>query len=649
MPNVLRLCFVVLSFLASVTAAQSENLEFRVEAMMPYGAFDKLEHHKIDVPQGQLSVGFAPGTLRIDKQHFLNWVGRSASAISVFYGRFPVNAARVLLVPNDGDKISGGQAFGNAGAAVRVMVGSDVTADALKEDWQLPHEMVHLAFPALPDATWLSEGLAVYVESIARAQAGDLSNEHIWNEFVRMMPAGLPKKGDKGLDNAKDRDRVYWGGATFWLMADLEIRKRTQNRTGLQDALLAVQDAGGNYEKIWSIERTLDVADRATGHTVLKEFYAQWRSKPVAPDLDSVWRDLGVKIDGKTVRFEDNAKSAAVRKAITTQRFSRTGASLRPAQDGRIIQSASCEEKQWSYDAWLKGQEEGYAAEIKSAAMHGIALKPFSELRAKLPDADEFARRRSHTGFVCEKLAYQSDGLKVIGFLWRPKNSNERRMPLIIFNRGGGQELSKLVPWERDGFYDFLTAGYVVIGSQYRGNDGGEGHDDEGGAEVNDILNLIPLARSLGYIDMDNIFMVGESRGAMMTYLAMRNGAKIRAAAVVGSETDLAENLNRRPELRKGYIDNVTGFSDKPGEALSDRSAIFWPQAISAPLLLMHGGDDWRVPPSQSLTFAAKLGSLRKPYELAVFQGDVHLLSFNWRDRDRRTIQWFDRHKSTQP
>lgn len=305
---------------AATPAAAAGNIEFRTQQMMPYLAFDKLDHTTIDVPGGQLVVGLPPGDFKIGKREILKWIERSGAAISVFYGHFPVKSARVLVVPDAGDKISGGQAFGNAGAAVRVLAGTNVTTTELNEDWQLAHEMTHLALPDLQKATWLSEGLAVYVEPIARAQAGDLTEQHIWSEFIKMLPMGLPKKGDKGLDASEERDRVYYGGATFWLMADLEIRKRTQNRLGLQDALRGIQAAGGNYEQVWSVDHTLAIGDEATGQTVLTEFYNKWRSSPVSPDLPGLWKALGIKKAGENVNFDDNAPLAEVRRAITMRR-----------------------------------------------------------------------------------------------------------------------------------------------------------------------------------------------------------------------------------------------------------------------------------------------------------------------------------------
>ena len=55
--------------------------------------------------------------------------------------------------------------------------------------------------------------------------------------------------------------------------------------------------------------------------------------------------------------------------------------------------------------------------------------------------------------------------------------------------------------------------GYVVLASQYRGNDGGQGQEEFGGADVNDVLNLMPLARSLSFADAKNTVILGFSRG----------------------------------------------------------------------------------------------------------------------------------------
>jgi hypothetical protein len=178
--------------------------------------------------------------------------------------------------------------------------------------------MVHTALPDMPERyNWLSEGLAVYVEPIARAQAGDMAAKDVWQAMMHDMPKGLPQAGDEGLDNTDTWGRKYWGGAMFCLLADIEIRKATSNKFGLQDAMRGVIAAGGNHEVDWSIDRILTTADKAVGVNAMTRLHDQMGPKAVSPDLDSLWRDLGLRMQGESLVFDDTAPLAAIRKAIT--------------------------------------------------------------------------------------------------------------------------------------------------------------------------------------------------------------------------------------------------------------------------------------------------------------------------------------------
>jgi hypothetical protein len=103
----------------------------------------------------------------------------------------------------------------------------------------------------------------------------------------------------------------------FCLVADIEIRKATGNRLGLQDAMRGVLAAGGSHEVDWSIGRILTTADKAVGVEVLTRLHDQWGSKPVTPDLDALWRDLGLRFRGENLGFDDTAPLAAIRASIT--------------------------------------------------------------------------------------------------------------------------------------------------------------------------------------------------------------------------------------------------------------------------------------------------------------------------------------------
>ncbi len=304
---------------AHVSAQQPDASEFLSERGMPYSAFDRLPHTSISVGGATLQLGIAPGALALSPERLRIWVEHSANVVSHFYGYFPVTSARILIVPVNGNGVRGGTTWAYRGAAIRLLIGSNANENDLENDWMIVHEMVHLALPDMDERhRWLSEGLATYIEPIARVQSHDLTESMIWSAMARDMQKGLPATSDRGLNNTPTWGRTYWGGALFCLVADVQIRQQTGNRFGLQDALRGVLAGGGNHETDWPVDRIFDVADKAVGTTVLAKLYAQMGEKPFAPDLAKLWRDLGVTLQPNgNVVFDDNAPLAAIRKAIT--------------------------------------------------------------------------------------------------------------------------------------------------------------------------------------------------------------------------------------------------------------------------------------------------------------------------------------------
>jgi hypothetical protein len=269
-----------------------------------------------------IQIDFAPGPLDLPRSQVVDWVRQAAHAVSVYYGRFPVTQARVLIVPSSGRHgVLRGTTWGDVGgfpAFTRMVIGEKTTEEELANDWTMTHELVHMALPTLADEHhWLEEGIATYVEPIARVQAGTLRPERIWADMLRDMHKGEPELGDRGLDQTHTWGRTYWGGALYCLVADVSIREQTGNRKGLQDALRAIVAAGGSIDKEWPIQKVLSIGDRATGRTVLSDLYAKMANSPESVDLDELWRKLGVRSDQGHLIFENQAPFAAIREKIT--------------------------------------------------------------------------------------------------------------------------------------------------------------------------------------------------------------------------------------------------------------------------------------------------------------------------------------------
>ena len=278
------------------------------------------------LPPGQIRAGgadidvsFASGDLDLPQSAILRWITRAAQAVSAYYGRFPLTSGRVRVFPAEGRHgIFNGTTYGFNGGFTRISVGQHTTQEELDSDWMMTHEFIHLAFPDVADEHhWIEEGIATYVEPIARAQSGQLSPNKVWAEMARYMPEGEPGAHDNGLDHTHTWGRTYWGGALFCLVADVRIRECTHNRKGLQEALRGILDAGGTIEYEWPISRAFKTGDEATGCTVLTTLYDEWKDTPVKVDLSKMWRRLGIEERGESVSFNDRAELATIRAAIT--------------------------------------------------------------------------------------------------------------------------------------------------------------------------------------------------------------------------------------------------------------------------------------------------------------------------------------------
>lgn len=267
-----------------------------------------------------------------------------------------------------------------------------------------------------------------------------------------------------------------------------------------------------------------------------------------------------------------------------------------------------------------------------------------SRFTKKFYSKEDYDAASSSSRTECSRIEYMSDGLKVVGYLVRPRNSKAMRFPVIIFNRGGFLERGKIESFNLVDFTRFAEQGFVVLASQYRGNDGGEGHEELGGADLDDVTNLLATAKSLPYADARNVFMYGVSRGGMMTFLEMKRNLPINAAAVVGAVYDVEAFGERAPGVLTDAVRLIPDYAQRGVTTLQERSAMKWPEAVSAPLLILHGANDEEVPATEALAFAMKLSSLKKPYELVVYAGDVHEVAGNRRERDDRIAAWFKRY-----
>ena len=237
-----------------------------------------------------------------------------------YFGRFPVADYGLLVIAEDGDAVGHATTFGFDGAATRIRIGHWAGRDAFARDWVLVHEMFHAALPDLPRrALWVQEGNATWLEPVARAAAGQLPVAEVWRQAIVGMPTGKPGRGDGGLDGTRAHDRLYWGGAAFWLLAEVEILVQSNGRHTLRDAMRRVNRASGGIAADWTPEQLVECCDHATGTSAISKLYQRFADRPVRTDLETLFARLGVRLDMGQIIFDNSAEFSKIRQRITSQ------------------------------------------------------------------------------------------------------------------------------------------------------------------------------------------------------------------------------------------------------------------------------------------------------------------------------------------
>jgi dipeptidyl aminopeptidase/acylaminoacyl peptidase len=250
-------------------------------------------------------------------------------------------------------------------------------------------------------------------------------------------------------------------------------------------------------------------------------------------------------------------------------------------------------------------------------------------------------------GSVVERITYLSDNLKVKGYLAYPaeiSDAGKFKLPCIMWNRGGYGNKGAIDVFNARGMFGQIASwGYVVFASQYRGNAGGEGTEQLGGDDVNDIINLMKLAGEISFADKDKWGIEGWSRGGMMTFLTLLKEPNFKCAVLSGAISNLKEvaGLN---EKQKNYYENILG-KDRLEQEIEKRSVINFTEKLPGiPYLILHGSEDDTVPTTQSIDLARKFQEMKFTYRLVIFENGDHYLKAHRTEVDRIRKMWFDKY-----
>lgn len=313
--------------------------------------------------------------------------------------------------------------------------------------------------------------------------------------------------------------------------------------------------------------------------------------------------------------------------------------------DQRVsISGKTCFRKPFSsYDDWLAMISKGAAKRFKNEHKQQASIAKFKH---RFPQQSFEKYRQS---MICETMLYASGKGKVSGFVIKPKHIDDK-LPVVVYNRGGNGAYGRVnMAYMMSSLLPLAEHGFIVIGSQYRGyskNPDPDFDDEFGGADVEYILSLTRLIPSIDGADASRIGVLGASRGAMQSYIALRAGLKAKALVTIAGNTDLKAGLSFRPEMENVYKQRIPHYATQGSEQLKERSALYWIDELEAsmPILLLHGEEDKRVASFHSVNMADKLKALHRPHKLVLYRGDDHSLNQNRDAALQIVIDWFKQH-----
>lgn len=220
-------------------------------------------------------------------------------------------------------------------------------------------------------------------------------------------------------------------------------------------------------------------------------------------------------------------------------------------------------------------------------------------------------------------IRYISNEFEVEGYAAFPKNKN-KLLPGLIYNRGGNREFGTI---KTILLCKLALAGFAVLASQYRGNCGGTGREEFGGDDVYDIINLIDIMLELNFVKNNGVYMLGQSRGGMMTYRACSIDKRIIAAVIMSGLADCVNMYNTREEgMKKVFHELVGGAPSECPEEFIKRSAVNWAEKINSPILICHGTADSKVKVEQAYRMTDALKKAKKEYKLIIYENEEHSL-----------------------
>jgi dipeptidyl aminopeptidase/acylaminoacyl peptidase len=247
-----------------------------------------------------------------------------------------------------------------------------------------------------------------------------------------------------------------------------------------------------------------------------------------------------------------------------------------------------------------------------------------------------------------------ADGREIPALLYVPWQEALRGpgLPPAIVHVHGGPTGQHLRWWDRASQW-FANNGYVVLAPNIRGSTGygrefqEANRGDWGGKDLVDVTKGVEWLAKQGIADPKRIGAYGGSYGGFMTLMVLTQRPDLWAAGVsiVGVVSWKTLYDTTRGDLRD-YLERELGDPAKVPDLYRDRSPLTHVAKIKAPLLVLQGENDPRVPQSEAKLMTDALKAAGKTFDQHVYPGEGHGFRTreNMIDSVKRATAWFDQH-----
>ena len=276
----------------------------------------------LEFEKQRVQVHFEKGFSDQDKAVTLRWLQDVHQALMLVYGKLPQDSLNIsiTLSKRSGSAVPWGQVKRTRPNQVLLTVNPSKGYQSLISDWTLFHELSHLLIPYRGwGELWLSEGLASYYQNILQARGGYLDEARMWQKLVAGFERGSSVADSQlSLKQAGDNRargqimRMYWSGALFWLMVDVDLRRYHDSSL---DQFLAHLNLCCQHQHLSAasiVSKLVEFAD----NTAFEVLFLQFRRSTRLPPYKKLLRQLGVEGTSRNIQLLSTAPQSILRRNL---------------------------------------------------------------------------------------------------------------------------------------------------------------------------------------------------------------------------------------------------------------------------------------------------------------------------------------------